>query len=123
MFNLKALALIAMGVCFSAQAQTITLQDTGCTATRMCYAVPNDAGADVFINANASTGSFNATIDGVNYHGVGDVSSDFTLPACSADGVCLMASARWKHWTTRVRSGHNLIVQHWELLGGSLVFP
>lgn len=125
MIRSTLLTIASLFLSLAAQAGTITLNDKVCTATRMCYGVPNNAipAKDIFLNANAGYGNFNVTVDGVNYHGVGDVSSDFTLPACNTGGICITVSTQWKHWTTQDRSGHNLLVQHWELLGGTITTP
>ena len=112
------LALASLLLSLSAQAETITLQPSGCGLTRYCLDVANDAGADIAIYAGPTYANRTLYLNGVAY--TGPNTSPSVLYA--VDGSWLTLSTEFSSYVTCTKSGRGQHCStHWTLTGGAVV--
>jgi len=133
---LKALLVLPLAlVSGPTSPTTVELKATSCTASRICYSVPNNGfnsdGTPVvidYISASATYGRVTASINGVLWdsglYAVYPMLLDLkNVDLHDSTGHHVILSARYTHWVTLNQSGHNFYVQHWRLDSGTIFFP
>lgn len=118
---LAAWAILCL-VALPAQAETtVTLGPIGCGITRQCLKIPNDAGMEIALSSSQLPGGQQYLyVDTVLYSGVN--SSPAVL--YSDAGGWLTLNTSWSTFRTCTRSGRGQHCStHWQLLGGTVVFP
>ena len=127
----KSLAILVLSMAsLTANAEDITLSAEPCTATRICYNVPNDGGLTIdYLTASAQYGRVIISIDGVTYDS--GLYAVYPMPELTlsnvrlyaGDGSMMTLNATYTHYSTLNHSGHNYWVQHWALDGGTVTVP
>jgi hypothetical protein len=116
----RILSLLLCLFALNAQAETITLQPSGCGLTRYCLDVANDAGADIAIYAGPTYSNRTLYLRGVAYTGPN------TSPSVmyAVDGAWLTLTTEFSSYVTCTKSGRGQHCStHWTLMGGSVVLP
>lgn len=120
-FFFAVLALVAL----TAQAATITLEDSGDCPNMVCSPVANDAGDAITLSASANAGRVSVIVNSKAYdsglHGAVVDYNGFGPTICYAtDGTWVTVSAAFAYTVVRTRGvGH----PHWALTSGSIIAP
>jgi hypothetical protein len=119
---MKALILaMLMGSSF-AMAGTITLEGETCTNSKICYSVPNDAGAQIDLYAVVIHPYVYVYVNGVQYKGTLPGSYPYPsnivgLPVTDPQGNVAYLTATFESYTTCSR----YCTRHWTLVSGEIV--
>lgn len=113
--------MLIMAGLVSAHAGTITLDGEACTNSKICYAIPNDAGAVVDLYAVVIHPYVYLYLDGDQYKGT--LPGIYPYPASidnllmqDASGNILYLTAMFSSYTTCSR----YCTRHWTLVSGTI---
>lgn len=118
MKKLFAAALLALGLSTMAQAETITLEESGCGVTRYCLSINNDANADIALYAGPTFANQALYLNGIMYTGP-NVSPSVLY---ATDGTWVTLTTTFFTYRTCLSSGRGQHCStHYILTEGSIV--